>query len=139
MRIYANFHSPSALALVVLFSFAFEMDTFVHGLGRICTLLSPMFMMAILFFSSRCVCERERERITQAMLYIDMRTLIEQSERERQGEREKKANVFFVHLHERITSDLFRCSFRDGYGHDRSNASRLSGTESRAFSPRLSV
>lgn len=76
--------SLSALALVVLFSFAFEMDTFVHGLGRICTLLSPMFMMAILFFSSRCVCERERERITQAMLYIDMRTLIEQSERERE-------------------------------------------------------
>jgi len=92
--IYANFEFP-------LFLF-FEMDTFVHGLGRmlVCALFSLVFMMA--FFSHICIYKTsvcERERITHAMFYTDTK-----SERRKIIEKKKtskgknKATILFVEM-----------------------------------------
>ena len=109
--IYANFEFPLSsllFSLSRLLFLSFEMDTFVHGLGRILldALFSLVFMMV--FFSYICIYKTSVcERITQAMFSLDTsserRKIIEK--KKKTSKRKNKATIFFVEM--LYTSMLF--------------------------------
>lgn len=131
-------------------SFAFEMDTFVHGLGRLWWWSGHNFLQCLWWrffpldsFSSRCV-ERKRVCVNANALLSPILDGLHwyanidraRSEHERK-ESEREVNVFFVQILF-FSFFIIRESHRDGYAHDWSNASELFTTKSRRSSPRFS-